>query len=450
MNHKADVLIIGAGSAGLAAARELSLANRKVIVLEARDRIGGRIHTHLDGEMPIELGAEFVHGRPPELLKIVQRAHAKLSEVPNSHWYYRDGAIATAAEFWSKLEPVFDQMKEVQHDESFSQFLQSHARELGDTESLATLFVEGFHASRAERISVFGLNHANEAAEQISDDKQFRIPAGYNLLAQSLHDDAVPRGAEFHLRTIVQEIRWQRHHVEIAAQSSGGHEDYAASRTLITLPLGVLQLSATETSAVRFVPELVEKQAAASKLAMGDAVRIVMHFREPFWEGLQLPTKDGRNRGLDDLSFIHAPDQLLPTWWTLLPRRTPMLVGWAGGSRAEKMLERGGSVVTRAFESLATIFGVSQNRIERSLEKFYFHNWQADPFSRGAYSYTPLGGLGVQKQLASPVADTLFFAGEATNTEGHHGTVHGAIDTGIRAAREIIESQKSNLLTANF
>lgn len=443
MNHKADVLIIGAGAAGLAAARELSLANLKVIVLEARDRIGGRIHTHRDGDSLVEMGAEFVHGRPPELLKIVHRSHIKLSEVQNRHWYFRDGKVATSAEFWSKLEAVFNQMKTVKHDESFAQFVEKHASNLGDAKPLATLFIEGFHASKAERVSVFGLNQTNEASEQINDDKQFRIPVGYDLLAQSLHDDAVARGAEFHLRRIVHEINWHRHHVEIAVQSNDGHQDYTAARALITLPLGVLQLSANEIGSVRFVPALVEKQAAAGKLEMGDAIRIVMRFREAFWESVKLPTKDGRARELDELSFIHAPNQQLPTWWTLLPRRTSMLIGWAGGSRADK-IEREGVVLKRALESLSTIFAVPQNNIERLLERFYFHDWRADPFSRGAYSYTPLGGLGAQRELAETVAETLFFAGEATNTEGHHGTVHGAIDTGLRAAREIMEIHEAH------
>ena len=215
-----DVLIIGAGVAGLAAARELSRANFKVIVVEARDRIGGRVYTHDS----VELGAEFIHGRPACLLDIVERAHLKLSVVQNRHWYFRQGKLATSNEFWSDIEYVMKEMKKVERDESFSEFLKEH--DLGPAEPLAKLFVEGFHASRAERVSVIGLNKANAAAEEIDDEEQYRIPAGYNLVAQSLYDDAVAHGATFHLNTVVEEVRWQPNHVEITARLTKGATPY--------------------------------------------------------------------------------------------------------------------------------------------------------------------------------------------------------------------------------
>ena len=424
-------MIIGAGVAGLAAARELTNAGFKVTIVEARDRIGGRIYTHHG----IELGAEFIHGKPRCLLDIVERAHLKLSEVSNRHWYFRKGVLATSNEFWSELERVMKEMKNAERDESFSDFLQRH--ELGEAEASAKLYVEGFHAARAERISVIGLNKADEAAEQIDDEEQFRIPAGYGAVVQSLYDDAVAGGALVFLNTVVKEVRWQPTEIAITTASSGGSLDSARfSRALITLPLGLLQ-----AKSVRFIPELTEKQTAANKLAMGQVVKIVMRFREPFWEHLKLLTKDGKDHSLKDLSFIHAPDELMPTWWTLAPEQTPVLIGWTGGSRAEELLSAGEQAMrNHALKSLVTIFGVEQERLEKLLAEVYYHDWYGDPFSRGAYSYVPVGGLEAQAQLAAPIADTLFFAGEATNTEGHQGTVHGAIATGLRAAREIIKA----------
>ena len=109
MNEDTDVLIIGAGAAGLAAARELSRAGLKVLILEARERIGGRINTHFDS-WPIELGAEFVHGKPPETFQIVERAHLKLQSIPNLHWHLHNGVLTKSSEFWSKVEKVMDEM----------------------------------------------------------------------------------------------------------------------------------------------------------------------------------------------------------------------------------------------------------------------------------------------------------------------------------------------------
>src|SRR5689334_17475623 len=131
MTDETDVLIIGAGAAGLAAARELSSANFHVIVLEARDRIGGRIHTHSDSQLtaPIEFGAEFVHGKAPETLKLAERAGLKLLELPNTHWFLRNGFITKSGEFWSKTEAVMDELAEYEdRDESFAEFLEQYTR----------------------------------------------------------------------------------------------------------------------------------------------------------------------------------------------------------------------------------------------------------------------------------------------------------------------------------
>ena len=444
-----DILIIGAGAAGLSAARELSAAGLAVIILEARDRIGGRIHTYRNDRspLPVELGAEFIHGRPAETLQIADRARFQLAEVPSRHWYLHDGILTRSGEFWSKLEGVLEQMQHVgPPDQSFAEFLESYGQthELGEAKTIAGMYVEGFHAARTERISVLGLNKVNEAADCIEGDRQFRSANGYDLIMRQLYDEAVSRGARFHLNTIVEEVRWRPHRVEVISRSESVMENHRAVRLLATLPLGVLQAAANELGTVRFVPPLREKEAAARKLAMGQVIRIVLRFSRTFWEDLDLPAKDGRRENLKELSFLHAPDELIPTWWTQLPARAPLLVGWVGGPRAEKLsLEDDQFLLNAALESLAHIFGRPRQELEELLEESYAHNWRRDPFSRGAYSYIAVGGVEAPAQLAQPVAGTLFFAGEAANTEGHGGTVHGAIASGIHAAHEIMKASES-------
>ncbi|HJP91977.1 MAG TPA: NAD(P)/FAD-dependent oxidoreductase [Pyrinomonadaceae bacterium] len=434
MEDEADVLIIGAGAAGLAAARELSTAKMRVIVLEARDRIGGRIHTHFD-RFPIELGAEFVHGKPPETLAIVERAQLTLEKVPNLHWHSHDGVLTKFGEFWSKVEKVMDEMSEYTGpDQAFSEFLDDYKRrtDIEDIRSIATLYVEGFHAAHADNISVLGLNKTNKAAEEIEDDKQFRIQDGYNRLVESLHADAVSQAVSFRLNAAVEEVNWKRDHVEVLTTT---HERFKARCLIVTLPLSLLQKS----EQVRFNPPLTQKQNAASKLAMGHVIKVLLCFRGPFWKDLRVPGEDESPTDLKKFTFIHSPDELLPTWWTQFPLDTPLLVGWAGGSRAEKLIaESDDALLDHALETLTHVFRISKASVEDQLEEFYTHNWQHDPFSGGAYSYIPVGGLDAQSQLAQPLEDALFFAGEATNTEGHQGTVHGAIATGLRAAHEIL------------
>jgi monoamine oxidase len=434
MEHDADILIIGAGAAGLAAARELSTAELKVIVLEARDRIGGRINTHFDS-WPIELGAEFVHGKPPETLTIVERAHLTLQEVPGLHWHLENGILTRSGEFWSKVEGLMEEMSRYTGpDLSFAGFLKRYKQktQIEDIESIATLYVEGFHAAHADRISVLGLNKTNQAAAEIEDDKQFRVENGYSQIPRILHDEAVASGAAFRLSAVVEEVRWRRNQVEVLTKASG---TFNARCLLVTLPLSLLQKSDN----VRFTPPLNETRAAAGKLSLGQAVKVILHFREPFWQDLALPAGDGKSADLKDLTFLHAPAESLPTWWTQFPAQAPLLVGWAGGTRAETLsVESDDALLDHAFEALRHIFRVSQGFLDDSLQEFYAHNWHLDQFSAGAYSYIPVGGIDAQAQLARPLENTLFFAGEATNTAGHHGTVHGAIGSGLRAAREIL------------
>lgn len=433
MDDEADILIVGAGAAGLAAARELSADGLKVIVLEARNRIGGRINTHLD-QFPIELGAEFVHGKPRETLSIVERAKLTLQKVPNVHWYIDNGILTKSGEFWSEVEDVMKEMSGYKGpDESFAQYLHDYKSrtQIEDVETIATLYVEGFHAADADRIGVHGLNKTNKAADQVEDEKQFRLEDGYKLVAQTLHDDAVASGAKFHLDTSVEEVRWARNQVEVITNAS---TRFKARLLLITLPLSLLQ-----KGAVRFTPALTEKQSVANKLAMGDVVKVVLRFREPFWKDLTIPAEGNNPADLKALTFIHAPQEPLPTWWTQFPADAPLLASWAGGPRAQKLArESDDSLLDQSIQGLSHVLQTSKTSLEGMLEAFYTHNWQNDRFSTGAYSYIPIGGIDAPKALARPMDDTLFFAGEATNTEGHQGTVHGAIATGLRAAREII------------
>jgi len=437
-DFSADVLIIGAGAAGLAAARDLSVKGFNVLVLEARNGIGGRINTHFDSALaaPIEFGAEFVHGKPPETLKIVERTRVELCEVPNVHWYFRDAVLSKSNEFWSKVEKAMGELGEhTGPDQSFAEFLDdfSERHDIPDVHTMASLYVEGFHAAHADRISVKGLKKTNRAAAEIDDEKQFRPLPGYFTIVQRLHDEAVEHGASFRFETVVKEVAWSAG--TVAVTSTNG-EQFKARRLLVTLPLGVLQ-----RNDVQFTPRLTSKEEAARKLAVGQVVKVILRFREFFWENLSLPTEDGGRGELKDFSFIHAPDELPPTWWTQLPVRAPLLVGWAGGTRAEKLLAASADALRdQSLEALSHILAVPRNFIEDSLVEFYTHNWANDPFSLGAYSYIPVGGLDAQAELAKPVQNTIYFAGESTNTNGHHGTVHGAIASGLRAAEMVQQS----------
>lgn len=431
-----SVIIIGAGAAGLAAARSLTKQHVDVTVLEARDRIGGRIHTLHDDSLTIELGAEFIHGKHPALMEILDAASLPVSDVTQRHWFIDEGRISTSHEFWNKLTALMDLMDDKKPDQTFQSFLNNipDTPEVKRAKEAATLFVEGFHAAESQRIGVHGLVKANEAEDSIDGEHDSRVVDGYERLMQVMHEEAVKAGCAFHLNTVVSEVDWGKNGVEVVCEDN---QRFSAECVIVTLPLGVLQ-----HGSITFNPELPERtQDAIANLAMGHVVRVTLRFRERFWERLKLPTKE--HLELPELGFIHCPDAPLPTWWTLSPIHAPILVGWTGGANAIKIRNALTSnynegVLEIGLNSLRQIFGVSASGLRDQLVSYHAHDWTGDPFSRGAYSYLPVNGLPAQETLSQPIDGVLFFAGEATSA-GHVGTVHGAIDSGQRAARQILE-----------
>jgi monoamine oxidase len=404
-----DILIIGAGVAGLAAARDLAEAGCRVTVLEARDRIGGRILTARDEQLavPAELGAEFSHGRPPELWELFRNARIAACEVQGEHWYAEEGKLKVAKDlgFDSLFDSLFEEMRAYTHpDRSFARFLQ----ETNHTSRWMTAYVEGFNAAFADQISVASLLQDEAAAEKIEGDRSFRIIGGYDQVPYAL---LVP-GVTVRYRTVVEEIRWREGHATVTASG----EVFEASKVIVTVPLPLLR-----DGNIRFLPEPEQIIAAARQLEMGQVMRVTFCFRERFWEQKA------------DFSFLHSLDQKVPTWWSTLPVYAPMLVGWAAGPKFSPSLN-----VKDAVGSLSNLLGMSENAVESQIVTSCFHDWHADPFARGAYSYTPAGALGAHTVLAEPVERTLYFAGEHTDTEGHSGTVHGAIASGRRAARQVL------------
>lgn len=434
-----STIIIGAGAAGLAAARDLSRVGHEVIVLEARDRIGGRVCTHRDPEspVPIELGAEFVHGESPALWQIATAANLKLYEVSGRHWYFDSGKLSKSHDFWKEIESLMDRMKSLPTDQSVRDFLQGlpDDEKTARAKAMLTRYVEGFQAAEIDRIGVRGLVVFNEASDSIEGDASFRFENGYDPLMQSLRAEAESYGARFRLNTIVKKILWAGQEVTVTCEPVA---EYSASTIIVTVPLSILQRDSSDGGVV-FVPDLpASKKMAIRRLVMGNVLKINLRFRERFWEDAKLWDEQAEQVNFKDAGFFHYPEAPLPTWWTQLPIRAPLLVGWAGGPRADRLWSLGTpAILDQAIESLALILNISAKEVRAQLAASYIHKWHDDPFSRGAYSYLPVNGLEDQQVLSAALDHKLFFAGEATSA-GHIGTVHGAIQSGQRAAQEIL------------
>ena len=428
-----DTLIVGAGAAGLVAAAELSRGSGTVCVLEARDRVGGRMFTRREPgvTLPIELGAEFIHGCAPATLGWLARSNTAIVDAHGVRVTLRDGKPEPADNLFAQMKRGLDSVGRPRKDLPFAEFLDRVAnRKLSPAaRQLARQLVEGFDAADATRVSTWAtLDEWNGSSA--ADAPTFRPLGGYASLIDGLVCALDHARVQVRLSTVVHTIQWQRGRVTIEATRHGQPCRVQGKRVIITLPLGVLQLPAHAAGAVRFLPD-PRKQKALAGLASGPVIKVVMHFRKPFWEEVE----DGRYR---EASFFRAPGAPFRTFWSAVPLRGSLINAWAGGPNAQRLSGRNEAELTSAaIDSFQSMFD-KKVRVRTLLERAYLHDWQADPFARGAYSYVIAGGTGARKALAAPVKNTLFFAGEAADTQGESGTVAGALQSGMRAARQVL------------
>ena len=411
-----DAIVIGAGAAGLSAARALSGARKTVCLLEARPRIGGRIHTlHVpDLPLPIELGSEFVHGETSTAFSIIDAAGLAAAELPDDHWWSERGERSRVDDYWDQLGQIRSKIGNLQRDVSFAEFLRRRRELTPRLRELACNFVESYHASHTDRISAQVLRSADE--EQEGENKQFRIVNGHDALIAWLRAGLDPERCHLFLGTVVKRVQWSAGSVSVETET----QRFRGRALIATIPIGVWKAGAIE-----FDPPLREKERALEQLEAGHIVKIAFRFRERFWDGI---------------NFLHSGDRFMPTWWTSAPFRAPVLTGWAGGQAADALLAEGSEgMIDRALASLSSVWNTPRRKLDALLAGTFTHDWQADPFSRGANSYAAVGGANAARALAKPIRKTLFFAGEATSSD-QTGTVAGAIDSGSRAARELLRA----------
>jgi monoamine oxidase len=418
-----EVLIIGAGMAGLTAARTLAEAGVAVTVLEARNRVGGRILTHSVDGQAIELGAEFIHGRAPELWELLAESGIEAYERDGTQACFTGGHLQPCSETERAFRLLEGLEAPLSPDVSFTQYIST--LDATDSERIsARSFVEGFNAADASQISAASLGLQQKAEDSIEAGHAFSLPNGYSQLPDYLAGRIHDHGGTILLNTPVQHLRWLPNNVEAITETG----TFTAHRVIITIPLGVLQ---RETLLIEPRPQAILN--AAAQLRMGNAFRFTLHFREPFWK--TLPSSP-----IEDLSFLFSFGEMPPVWWTTHPHPSALLTGWVGGPRSAALaILSSQALVDRACSTLAHIFSLKTTQVRDLLLGCYTHDWRNDPFSLGAYSYVATGGLDAPRQLSHPVSDTLFFAGEHTDTTGHWGTVHAAIRSGLRAAWQILD-----------
>jgi monoamine oxidase len=420
-----SILVIGAGMAGLTAARTLAEAGRHVTLLEANSRVGGRIHTIREANEIIELGAEFVHGKPPELWSLIEEANLETYELDGSNLAFEDNQLKSRDEE-EKSSTILDKLESwTKPDLSFADYLE-HEHIPADQRPSVVGYVEGFNAADHRIISAISLGLQQAAEEEIEGDRLFRIREGYDRLPQLLARKVTEAGGTIHLHTLVERIDWSTNHVRVEAHKNGQPFQLDARQAIIALPLGVLQQNSVAFSPT---PNAIHE---SHRLRMGHVRRFTLFFREKFWTQLKPAT-------LEKLSFLFSFSSMPPVWWTPHPAPGHTLTGWVGGPRSEALAHLTAEQLGEAAcKELATIFSLNPSFIRSQLIRCFTHDWQRDALAFGAYSYIAAGAHDACSKMTLPADNTLFFAGEHTDTTGHWGTVHAAIRSGHRAAQQIL------------
>lgn len=406
-----DALVLGAGISGLTAARALVRAGLDVAVVEARDRIGGRVHTVHDARnpAPIELGAELVHEASARTKRYLREAELALHELSGDRLVAQHGKLGKTPfddRIADALVHVFRSAR-ADEDRSIADAL-AHTNVKAADRELVIGFVEGFHAGAAKEISAKAL--ARGGAE--GPGRMLRVDRGYGALV-----DAIAGGLGDAIRLGRRVVRVVHRKSDVRASvigPTGRASELVAKKLVVALPPGPLR-------AIDFDPPLERARLGAlDHIGMADVKKVTLRFRECFW-----PEK---------AALIHAPGEAFPTFWTARPRWAPVLVAWAGGPAAKKVTHP----AEQACDSLARILRLRPAKVHDALETFHCHDWTADPFAQGAYSFAKVGGMRAAAIAAKAIGKSVFFAGEHTFAMPENATVEGAIAAGERAAREMM------------
>ncbi len=421
--HPRRFIVVGAGAAGLNAARELCRAGKAVIVLEAQGRCGGRIYSLPAAEFgyPAEGGAEFVHGEAPVTRTLLREARLSLLPVQGAQWRARDGVLSQSDAPLPFAARFYEALAEVKADLPIGEFLakQFAGDRYAELRRAITRMVEGYDAADPARASTLALR---EEWMGRGLGTQGRIAGGYGGLIDFLASESRQAGAVIHLGAVVKAIETSDGRVVVRCNDG---KTYDGDAVIVTVPLPLL-------SEIALSPSVRERAAASAQIGFGNVVKILLRFATKWWANAQ-------GKHLADLSFLFS-DVTVPTWWTQHPSEYPVLTGWFGGPKTETVAHLGeGELVELGLRSLAESFALPSEQLKRELVMARAINWANDPFARGAYSYATPETRQAQSRLEQSDG-AIFFSGEVLYRGRDMGTVEAALASGLTAARSVLAS----------
>jgi monoamine oxidase len=416
MNY--DVIIIGAGAAGLSAMRDLAKAGYHVCMLEAAGNAGGRISTIKEGfESYAEAGAEFIHGKLPLTFQLLKEAGLSCEEVEGKMIDVQQGQWQTEDhdDHWDEF---MRQLGKLKADITILQFLEENFSnpEYIHLRQAVQRFSEGFDLADISKASILSIK---EEWKNI-DKKQYRIKGGYIQVIDHLLNCCRQLNTEFYFNSCVNKIDYEEGNVTVHTIDN---KKFPANKLIITVSAGVLQ-----SGIIQFKPSLTDHAVAIQGLGFGGVIKFLFEFKTSFW------------KEFDDEAGFLLTDEEIPTWWTQLPAETNLLSGWMGGPNAtKKIFEPDSSLLQTALQSLSSIFRMPPAMLQEELTSYKIINWLNQPYIKGGYSYDTLHSGKAREILSSPVNNTIYFAGEAISKSESQGTVESALQSGHDTASMLIQ-----------
>lgn len=418
------VIIIGAGISGLYAGNLIrqQAPNAQLQILEASSLRGGRIRELNNfADFPIETGAEEIHGNQTEWYNIVSGIpNASIINPSSTDYYVIDNTLKPEDEYSSDTGFIAGTVF-VEQATNYSGADKS-VKDKADADGIAQRVRPFINAQTGNE---YGTDYSLLSIKGITEEDQLWTAGNGNYAVANrsyisiIQQQFADAWDKVQLNTIITKIDYSGAVISLTDQNN---QVYTCDKLIITVPLSVLK-----NGDITFIPALpAEKVDAIQNIGMGKGMKIILKFSSRFWA--------------DDLGSLFGNGNVPEYWYTSLGRgNTPVLTAFVMGLKAEYLSSLGNNAIQSVLDELDSFYG--NNLASTNFVDAVIMDWSKEPFIKGSYSYPMVGGgIVKRKALAKKIGDNVFFAGEATHTEGHSATVHGAIETALRAVNELIES----------